>query len=103
MTFKSQLTTDMSVFLNTDEFAETITYNGSPIDAIVDYGEDLDDVKNGTNSIADTIQVMVSDVATPAYRDAVIIGGNTYAVLRRKSGDGYTWTLEIYRGERPGI
>ena len=100
MTFKDQLTTDLSVFFNTDEFAQTVTYKGTPIAAIVDYGENPG--KEGDALITlGTLTVKASDVPSPAYRDTVVIGSNTWRVRGVISGDGYIWKLSIYRGERP--
>ena len=104
MTFKSQMETDLDVFFDEEHFAESVTYNGEEILAVVDYGEDLDEVTgNETNRVADTVMIKASDVAAPAYRDTVVIGDYTYTVLRRKSGDGDMWTLELSRDERPVI
>ena len=47
--------------------------------------------------------VKVSDVASPSYRDAVLINTVTWYVRRIVYGNGNVWKLEIYRDERPGV
>lgn len=95
------------VFFDTDEFAQSVTYNGTSIDALVEYGVDLTQSfndgwqKSGASLV--TIEVKASDVPSPAYQDAVIIGATTYAVSNVKSGDGYTWMLELITDERPRL
>jgi len=100
MTFKTDMTTDLSVLFNTDEFAETVTYSGEDISAVVDYGLDQDMGDEATVDRA-LLCVKQSDVSSPAYRDAVVIGTATWYVKNVKSGDGYVWVLEITKDERP--
>jgi len=86
-------------------YAETITYAGESISALVAYGG------GSTNTVAETavIEVKVSDVAAPAYRDTVVIAGETWRVYRDKAqeavitGDGYTWKIPIKKDERPSF
>ena len=53
------------------------------------------------------IVVKRSDVASPTYRDTVVIGSNTYRVFQDKdeditiNGDSEIWILAIMRVERP--
>ena len=100
MTFKDDRAADQSVFFNTDEFAETVTYQGSAITALVSYGQDP---KRDANSHRAEAQLLVkaSDVAAPAYRDTVGIGSDTWYVLRKEKADDDTWLLTLYRDERP--
>ena len=102
MTLSSQLTTDLPVFFETDEFAQTITYAGASITALVLFNENLDAAGGRESAMAmGEIWVKVSDVALPAYRDVVVIGSDTWNVRRILFGDGYVWKVEIYSGERP--
>ena len=103
MTLKSQQSSDLSIFFNTDDFAEIITYNGENIQAIVDYG-----IGNlGENARTARIVIKQSDVEDPAYRDTVVIGSSTWRVFRDPSnevaikGDGNVWELNLIRDERP--
>ena len=101
MTFAEDIASDLeNVVFNTDEFAQTVTYAGSQIPAIFASGEDL---ASRSESLAATalLIVRVSDVASPAYRDVVVIGSDTWYVRGRNGGDAYTWTLAIERDERP--
>ena len=103
-TFQDMIASDLdNVFLNTDEFAQTITYKGASIKAIVHYGPRRS--SSGVISCDAWILVKVSDVATPAYRDPVVIDSDTYRVRVDKDtqpeGDGYTWTIDLKKDERP--
>jgi len=102
MVLTDAFTSDTAVFFDTDEHAQTVTYAGSEIAAVVDYGERLGDVGGGKRTEA-RLFIKVSDVAEPAYRDVVVIGSNTFYVQNRIAGDGYIWELEIARDERPEL
>jgi len=102
MTLAAEMTTDLTAFFDTDAHATAVTYAGAAVTAIVDYGENLDEMEGAALSRA-IIWVKVSDVAAPAYRDAVVIGSDTWTVRRVMTGDGYVWQIEIQRDERPMI
>lgn len=91
---------------NTDEFAESVTYNGTTIAAVVEYGEDPATPKSyagaGARSQVERadLWVKVADVARPAYRDTVVIGGRTWYVRGVLSGDGFVWRIHIETNER---
>jgi len=103
MTLADQLSTDLSVFFDADDFAQTITYNGASINALVDYGM----YGSGENARTARIIVKASDVAAPAYRDTVVIAGTTWRVFRDPDrevavkGDGHVWELALIRDEKP--
>jgi hypothetical protein len=82
------------------DLGETITYNGASILAGVSYEEDLEQ-KDKAAKAKCVIVVKTADVAAPTYRDTVVIGSTTWKVLNIAKGDGYTWTLKLYRDERP--
>lgn len=105
MTLAAQMTTDLSVFFDTDEHAQTVTYDGSDITAIVDYETLLSEQASGAVKRQKVLWVKVSDVSAPAYRDTVVIGSDTWYVGResKHETDGYTWKLPLYRDERPVI
>ncbi len=101
--FKDQLTSDLDVFFNTDEFAEAVTYTPSggsavSISAIVDRA-DGSRREGGLSSLQyeAMIQVKASDlVARPKYRDKVTIDGIDYVVMEQGvTGDGYVWTVPL--------
>lgn len=105
MTLKAQLASDLDVFYDTDAFAESITYNGEAVTAIVSYQAP----ENLPESVATEalIRVRVSVVALPAYRDPVVIGADTFYVFQDdsvkpvKTDDGLEWIIPLYRDERP--
>lgn len=99
------MTSDLTVYFNTDEFAETVTYNGSSVTALFRYKRNLD-VDAGTDNSDTTmakaeLMVKVSDVASPAYRDTIIVSSVTWRVKNIEYGDGYVWKLNLYQDERP--
>ena len=98
MSFESQATADLAACFN--EFAETVTYNGSSISAVVDYEESIDEQQNSTITNA-SLTVKASDVTSPTYRDVVVIDSVTWHVRRIVYGDGYIWELDLMRDERP--
>lgn len=105
MAFSDALTNDLATFYNTDEFAVTVTYDGTSITADVMYGDsgkDRDYNKDFSVTKA-VLRVKQSDVTNPAYRDTVIIGSNTWYVQREIQGDGYDWVIGIERAERPEL
>lgn len=99
MTLATQMESDLDILFSTDDFAISVTYAGTAIPGLVDYHDDPDMEPGGRSSRA-TLEVRVSDVAAPAYRDTVVIDGNTWHVLGVMSGDGHVWTLEVLRDER---
>lgn len=101
MTLASQMQTDLdSVMLNEDEFATSITYDGTEIRAVVDYGQDQESERAATRTNA-TICVSKTDVSTVIYGTAVIIGATTWKVLRAAEGDAQSWEIELFTDERP--
>lgn len=103
MSFGSALEQDLSVFFSTDAFVqETITYAGSPVDALVNYGDsDKDrDYNKDYKATKAVILVKQSDVTLPSYRDVIVIGGATWYSQRNVEGDGYVWSIGIERDPR---
>jgi len=104
MTLKTAMASDLGLFFNTDDFAETVTYAGSDIIAIPDYDEAKKTIAGKTpmEGVGDYafLAVKQSDVATPAYRDSVIINTITWRVAKIDSGDGFVWNLIIKKDER---
>lgn len=101
MTLKTQMQADLaSVFYNTDDFAETVTYTpaggaGISVVAIIDYGRDDEDGADDLGQNA-KIRIMVSSVATVTAGDTITIGANTWEVhYARLSEDGLEWIADI--------
>lgn len=103
MTLKEDMVEDLDMFFNLDEFAETITYNGVEIPAVVDFGEHPYEHGDALRDRA-VIYVKVSDVAAPDYQDAVTIRGDAWTVRKVPDGhDGATWLIEVARNIRPTL
>lgn len=105
MSFATQLISDEEVFFNTDEFAQEVTYGGIPINANVLFGDaDTPADRSRDFQIGQArIEVKVSDVSEPAYRDAVVISGVNYRVQRIISKDEISSILGIETDERPEL
>jgi len=87
MSFKEQIASDMAVFFNTDEFAETILYQAfgsriaTDVSAIV--LRDPYEESNGADGreIIRTARVLIrSDAVTPGLRDVLTFDGRTWTV-----------------------
>jgi len=127
MSFATQLTADEAVFLNANEFAETVTYDGSSVPAIVEVGTALDQATGAMQAVV-TLTVRRSDVPDPLYRDTVSIPSLTrdtvradgsimgfsdgaamnitedpWDVMRIEGGDSGVWTLTLVQNERPVV
>jgi len=106
MTLKTpaaQAATDQSTHYATDlPWVTTVTYNGSSVVVKFESGEDLDE-QSGTLMSVMTIWVKKTDVATPTYRDTVVVGSTTWRVRRISLGDSQSWQILLYSGERPVI
>jgi hypothetical protein len=96
MTLKTQMATDLAVFFNSSEFAESVTYAGTAITAVVMPGQAIE--AGGSMTAERTVKratlfVKASDVAAPAYRDAVVIDGDTWHVIQIPGEDEGVWEL----------
>lgn len=91
MTLKTQMTSDLSIFLNTDEFAETITYTPSggsatSISAIVEKDDIFQEpYVRGPDTATCLVYVKASDVSTPQF-------GDTFTI------DSVVWEFDPSRG-----
>lgn len=83
MTFTGDLATDRDdVFLNTNEFAEIVSYRVAATDTTTaNVPATIED--EGDTVLSDGIQARISaaDVAAPAKGDQIIRGGATYTVI----------------------
>jgi len=101
MTLAEDMAADLAANqYDTDEHAVSVSYNGSSISALVEYGDDLEDSQDGLFAVA-YLTVLKSDVASPAYRDPVIISSQTWYVQKIVKGDTLQWQLKLTRDERP--
>jgi len=103
LTFKDQMESDLAAFFNTNEFAESVTYAGTVITAIVEPEQDQQMTPERTAKRA-ALFVKVGNVATPAYRDAVVIDGDTWRVIQIPGEDEEgVWKLGIEKESRPTL
>jgi hypothetical protein len=103
MTLRDQILADLdAVVFNLGEFAETITYNGVAISAVVDRRGGPSKASAGVFFDA-FIRVKKSDVAAPAYRVPVIIDGKTWFTGKPEDAEGgeYTWRIPVVSSARP--
>lgn len=106
MSFATALEQDLSTFFSTDDFVqETITYSGSSVNALVNYGDSGRNIEYNKDYKATKAIILVkqSDVTLPAYRDVIVIGGATWYAQRNIEGDGYVWSVGIERAELPEL
>jgi hypothetical protein len=95
MTLKESMASDVSVFLNSDEFADTITYNGTEITAVFELQQDRNDNEftlSGQAAIAD-VYVSKEDVATVSRTDKIVKDGVTYRFRFIADEDPAMWHL----------
>lgn len=98
MTLKTAITADLSVFYQTGEFADTITYkaggtgDGTSISAILDVGRGRKPEIQTTAPPDQEMLIMVqtADVATPNSSDTFTISGTVW-YLRQVVGGGPTF------------
>ncbi len=95
MSFKDDLRDDLDLFLNIDEFAETITYKGAPIKGIFDNAFVVDS-QDGVE--VETVQPQViaktSDISTLVHGDTMTISSVVYNVVGiQPDGTGITIVL----------
>jgi len=104
-TLKQDFATDLCLPFNTDELAETVSYNNgatvSEISAIVDYT--VQDKTPGDHAI---IHVKKTDVSSPGYRHSFTIDGTVWKITGdKKTGlddkdNGFILSIPISKGER---
>lgn len=99
MTLRTQYEADRDLLLGSElPWVQSVTYNGSTVSA--SFQIKSEDMADGRRESAELI-VSADDIASPAYRDAVVVAGATWHVMRILSSDGSSHKLELYRGERP--
>jgi hypothetical protein len=101
MTLKTLMASDLSMFYNTDEFADSITYTpageaGISTAGIIDHGALAESQGSDALGAVATLRVQVSEVATAAQGDTVAIGSDTWEVLwAEKTEDNLEWICDI--------
>jgi hypothetical protein len=106
MTLATQMTTDLSVFFNTDEFAVSGTYTvfsssaTSTVSVIVANAYDLTPNATGMGAGA-VITIKATDIAQPEVYDTITVSGVVYRVDSIISGDKDVWQLSCSTDQRP--
>jgi len=87
MTLKTQMAADASIFIDTDDFGEEITYNGaaSTINAELVYGETVVEDEMGGQQLVKSMEAMIkkSDVTLPARNDTIENSDEEVFVVQR--------------------
>jgi len=101
VSLKTAIGNDMSVFFNTGDFAESITFAGATVTAIVTYKDNP--MQDGISRVRyANLELQKSEVASWIYRDAAVIGGVSWYATKEIMSDDYTWLLEIETNQRIG-
>lgn len=107
MTLAADIITDMAVFMDSDDFAESITWaGGDAFDAVVIRGDDLANIDMATFddvSVDAVAYVAKADVATPVYRDIVVTVDGTYRFIGKTESDAACFVAVLKKDERPVI
>jgi hypothetical protein len=94
-TFKDDLTNDLEIFLNSDEFAVDVTYLGNTIQGIFD--DEFSSAVQGEMGVESTVpQVLLrtSDVPNVAHGETMTINSVVYQVIGiQPDGTGMTLIL----------
>ncbi|MGB2808000.1 MAG: hypothetical protein WBC22_09675 [Sedimentisphaerales bacterium] len=104
MTFKDQMTSDLSVFFNTDEFADTVSYT-----SIDDIAKDITIVPTRSNPFQEPyvrgeetatceIEVKKSEVTHPQYGDIFTIPSRVWAYDATITTESEVWEFDPVRG-----
>lgn len=100
---------DVPTFLNSDEFADDVVYNGCSIPAIAEIGPDAQAGNAFTGGGASdgqadraTFWVRVADVSEPAQGDTIVHLGATWTVARVLESGGGMHRLECTSREAVG-
>ena len=107
MTLKKQMAADLSVFFDTDEFAESIIYTPTgdfarTIPAIRIDGERLEPYVRGDETATCVYQVKISDVKNPQHNDRFTITNDagteeTWEFIDTYDEDGFTRFVVLER------
>lgn len=101
MALKDNLASDMSIFFNTDEFAEDVLYGSNTVKAIINRGVQP---KIDTITSADYSQVLVrkSQVSSPKIHDIVVFDDVAWVVENIQQLDQHSFLLTCHANEGAG-
>ena len=83
MSLKDIITSDIDLFLNTDEFADVATFNGASINILFDK-------EPADTFLLDTVLCKSSDVSAITTSSTFIINGTTYTASSWLAENGMT-------------
>jgi hypothetical protein len=95
MTFASQIAADLGVFFNTDEFAESATYNGTSILAVEDEVSERNTGQPGFASPLFAVFIKAADVPRPKGGDTVVFRSVRCRVGQFPVAQGALWRIEL--------
>ena len=99
MTLRDQYEADRALWLSGElPWVQSVTYNGASVSA--SFQIKSEELADGRRESAELI-VSAADVPAPAYRDAVVVDGATWRVLRLVTSDTYSHRLELTKAENP--
>lgn len=92
MTLKADITSDLTTFLNADEFAVSITYNSATIKGIFDDEyKAVNQLTGEVEATAPQVVVKTSDISGIAHGNPLTINSTTYYVIGiQQDGTGLT-------------
>ena len=97
MTLKSTMASDISTFINTDEFGVEVTVGGQTVDAVVDFGDFNPGEGYGPDSRMAVVYVSITDLSSPPeYRTVVTIGSDTWYIYRDMDSPVFTVEEGVY-------
>ena len=97
MTFKSTIVSDITTFVNTDEFGVEVIIGVEIVDAVVDFGNFNPGEGYSPDSRMATVYVSTSDLSNPPeYRTVVTIDSETWYVYRDMDSPVYTVEDGVY-------
>lgn len=108
MSFKDDLTTDLNIFFNLDEFAEEVVYlaqgeqDSITINAVIEYLDDLELNTSGNHHKAIAF-VKKSDINSPQNMDRIWIDSVEWKVEKIEQEDNQVAKLHIRRNESISI
>ena len=109
MTLKTDMTADLAVFFNTDEFAEAITYipSGGEVVSITAIPEEIDPSIMAEAPPADSmiLHVKTAEVSNPQRGDTFTISAETWYLVENLGGGSRegTWEILVSRSDKRRI
>lgn len=95
MTFAEQTASDLGVFFNDDEFAESATYNGEAVKVVEAQTSERVTGDPGFATPQFSIYLKASDVPRPRGGDSVVFRGAACRVMQYSSAQGGVWLVDL--------